>query len=142
MAHTTLNDYIDYAGADYDPSLATKITQTIPVAERMLERRVGVDFYGVSAQATEDWIYATCVIVDYLLVYGDKNAAADRAGPYKSERLGDYAFTLRDDMWTPYQDFRIRDILAEYSTHGPLPNILFITAVGPANPYRSETTEL
>lgn len=145
MAHTTLNDYIEYAGEGYDASKDARITYYIPIAERDLVRRVGVDFYDASdptSNASQDWIFVTCALVDYYLLYDDAELRADAAGPYKSKRLGDYAFTLRDDMWTPYRDPRIRDIISDYDTVGSASSLFFITAVGPAPYRRVETTEL
>lgn len=150
MVHTTLQDYKDYAGPEYDTALDARVERNIPIAERALSRKVGVDFYTEGdelldpddrSDASKDWIFATCVVTDFLLLYDDPALRADVMGPYKSSRLGDWAFTLRDDMWTPFQDPRIKDIVVEYSNASTRTPIFFMTAVGPAGRAGAETTE-
>lgn len=129
--HTTLADFQEYAGDSYDSTQDARITRMLPLAERMLVRRVGSDFFVDATDAGEDWIFAVCVIADWLLTYDDPEVRADIAGPYQSERLGDWAFTLRKDMWTPFRDLRIRDIISTYGTSRAATSTFFITAVGP-----------
>lgn len=138
--HTTLEDFAEYAGESYSSSQDARIERMLPLAERMLLRRVQTDFYVAGTDAGEDWIFAICVIADFLMTYDDPEVRADIAGPYQSERLGDWAFTLRKDMWTPFQDLRIRSIIRQYSVAQTIPSVFFITTVGPL-PYGGETTE-
>jgi hypothetical protein len=139
--HTSLADYTQFAGDQYESSQDSRVLYYLPIAERSLLRRVGTDFYEAGTPAGEDWIFTVCVLTDWFLIYDDPDTRADLGGPYQSERLGDWAFTLRKDMWTPYRDLRIRDIIETYTTNSTLSGIMFITAVGPA-PYGGvETTE-
>lgn len=139
MTYTTLADYEDYAGEVFDAAGALRVTRMLSLAERMLARRAGTVFYvdgdellapGLRSDASKDWIYVTCVITDWMLVYDDKDIRADLAGPYRSERLGDWSMTLRDGMWTPFSDIRIWGILRTYRTTVAASN-RYITAVGP-----------
>jgi hypothetical protein len=149
MAHTTVNDFEDYAGQLYDAPAQARIAMLIPRAERKLRLRVGQDFWLLDPttypEAKADWVYATCVVTDWLLVLDDPETRDASVGPYQSERLGDYSYTLRDSLpdkaWTIWKDMRIRDILVEYSTLRTGGDLVFATAAGRANP-RVETTEI
>lgn len=147
--HTTVSDFESYAGQTYDTAGRARITQLLPRAERKLRLRVGQDFWLLDPtaypDAVADWVYATCVVTDWLLVLDDVETRDAVVGPYKSERLGDYAYTMRDEAddkaWTIWKDMRIKDILIEYSTLRTGGDLVFAAAAGRAYP-RLETTEI
>lgn len=144
MAHTTVSDFIDYAPEAFDAATQDRVEYWLPIAERKLARRVGQDFYGLDDTATADWIFATCVITDWLVTMGSAENRATMVGPYQSERLGDYAYTLKDSReeyrWSIWSDQRIRDILALYRVT-PESERVYATVAGRAFP-RAETTEI
>jgi hypothetical protein len=147
MAHTTVADFEAYAGETYDADVQTRIAFWLPIAERKLARRVGQDFYTLEDPAPEDWVFATCVIADWLWTTGETEDREALVGPYKSERLGDYAYTLKDSVdettdkrWSIWKDPRLTDILALYYVASD-PARTYAIAAGRAYP-RTETSEI
>jgi hypothetical protein len=118
----------------------------------MITRRLGVDFFVPGdellapedrAVASQDWIEATSIITEFLFLNDTPDAREDTLGPYKSERIGDYSYTLRDkrDEIGVFSDATLKMILATYRTNREGPGYATFTTAGPAFDV-VETTEV
>lgn len=122
-------------------------------AERMLFLRLlETDFYTqgdealdpeLRTDASKDWILATSIITESLLLRDDPETRAAIGGPYQSERLGDYSYTMRtrDALTQIWKDPRLRPILAKYHPDRQTPGQSALVGAKPSI-VRGETAEI
>lgn len=142
MAFTTVADLKIHTDVVYTLEEEARLVGFLDSAERWLVRQVGRRFYDAAdrdADESKDWIEATVLLTDQrwrLAV--DAAARAALTGPYQSEKMGDYSYTLRSDLLAPLTpEPRVREIIDHYRPGGG-PDTLQQGAIT----YRDDTVEV
>ena len=117
---TTVADVEAYTGQDYTTAEETRVTTMIPWAERYVARKAGRVFYDAAtptSDASLDWRLVVAMVVERMLLQDDPEVKAVQHGPYQSEQLGDYRYTLREARAAEAaldSDPQIAELLAYY----------------------------
>ena|GEM_PF-2854851 len=104
-------------GQTFTVAEQTRLTTLIPFAERDLARWTGRVFYDAllpASDASQDWLLATALISAQYLHDENPEVRAALQGPYQSEKLGDYSYTVRAGSVTLDADPRVAAIIAAY----------------------------
>jgi hypothetical protein len=152
MTHTTTSDFAAYTGQVYTGAQTARLASLLDRAERLIVRRIGVDFFTAGDEvlapdarsgASKDWVEATSIVTEYLFLNDNPDARADVVGPYHSERIGDYSYTLRnkDEAVGVFSDATLRSILSTYRANRTGPGYTVFTTAGPTLP-AGETAEV
>jgi len=103
-------------GQTFTAAQTTRLATLIPIAERDLARWTGRVFYDslvTASDASQDWLLATSLIAARYVHDEDPEVRAALLGPYQSEKLGDYGYTVRPEQ-TSLSDPRVAAIVAAY----------------------------
>lgn len=121
MSLTALTDFQAYTGLTYTATEEARIIYWLDRAERYLLRQAGRVWYDAAAptgDASEDWKLATAMVAERLFLQETPEIKAALTGPYQSEKLGDYSYTLRDGAAQSTgrldPDWRVDEILRTY----------------------------
>lgn len=117
MAYATPADVAAVTGVTYTAAQNTRLTALIPQAERFVARLAGQVFYDPAAatsDASQDWLTAVALVADAYLASEDSEAREARMGPFQSEKLGDYSYTLKGQSVPQVSDPRVMEIIAPY----------------------------
>lgn len=116
---TTFEDVEQQLGQTYTEVQEARLTDVlIGRAERFVRDAAGYVFYvngDPEADASQDWLLAVSLVADGMLRAEDPTIRAAVLGPYSSEKLGDYSYTLKSGTAaeTAY-DARVWTIIARY----------------------------
>lgn len=120
-AFTLASDVVTLTGTAYSVDQQTRMTSVlIPRAERYVKRVVGRTFYDAAdrtTDASQDWLLVVSLIVEHYLFDEDPEQKEVALGPYQSEKLGDYSYTLKSGAGASSSiegDPRIAELLATY----------------------------
>lgn len=132
MAITTVADVQTQTGRVFTADEQTRITQLIPAAERYVKRQAGRVFYDAidpASDASQDWLLVVSLLVEAQLVLDDPEVKAALHGPYQSEKVVDYSYTLKSQTaGAVTTDPRIAEILNAYRDVGALAGLSFALA--------------
>ena len=135
MPFTTPADVAAFTGAVYTVAQQTRLATLIPFAERYVARRAGQVFYAVSApagDASQDWLLVVSLVAQAYLYAEDAETRSALLGPFASEKLGDYSYTMKDGATMAAQfldgDPRIAEIISAYAL---MPALLGVVVNGP-----------
>lgn len=134
--YTTVADFRAQAGGAWAEVTDEVLAPILDKGERALRRLVGREFFDPNdraAPASRDWIEATVIVAERLLILSDPEVRLDALGPYQSKRIGPYGFTLRERagaLVTP-DDPELAPILAPYLGGGAELEAIGVRAAGP-----------
>lgn len=116
---TTVDDVEAQTGQSYTTAQQTRLGDVlIGRAERYVRDAAGYVFYvdgDPEADASQDWLLAVSLVADGMLRAEDPAIRAALLGPYQSERLGDYQYTLKTgEAQAAGYDARVWEIIARY----------------------------
>jgi hypothetical protein len=122
MAFTTIQDVEAFNNTSYTPDQAARVDLWIDVAERDLRSTNAGAWYiqeDRDSDASQDWLLAVAILVDLLLQREDPAIKAALQSPYSSEKMGDYSYSLKDNLRGDRNllvtDPRLRAIIARYN---------------------------
>lgn len=140
MSFTLLADFTTHTGGTYTAAEQTRLGVLLDEAERELVRATNWRFYDVADRTTDasrDWIDGTVLLAERAWeLERDPEARAAALGPFASEHLGDYSYTLQGKGETAVgvaADARVAAIVERYRRRV---RPLALTAMALAGPSR------
>lgn len=126
MPITTVEQAEAQTGLTYTTAQQARLTSVLLArAERFVRDQAGLVFYvdgDADADASQDWLLAVSLVADGMLRAEDPETRAALLGPYQSERLGDYQYTLKSGAGASIGDYdpRVWEIISRYRVVAPL----------------------
>jgi hypothetical protein len=123
--HTTAADVATFTGQTFTVAQVTRLGVLIPLAERWVKYTAGVDFYDATdedSDASQDWLLVVSLVAEAMLRSEDPAVRAAMMGPFQSEHLGDYSYTVKagSSGFVAFFDGLAWEIIGRYRTASTL----------------------